>query len=390
MLELDMKHVMKYHASPNIPLSYDEAFALGVRAIAGCRGDALAQIQSIAGLSALHNKATYAWRWSKADQARHDHALPESAAEQIAGVCAAVFTHDMETSKFGYLTPNVSYAMDNCGMGGDMRLTANVSTIAAFIAAAAGIPMCKHGSPANADAGRHGSSDFISLLGINTMADRRAVERCVEECSFGYTEALNTNYKSIHLQTHSVALLPHMNDVIGPITNPLHRDVHRRRAFGVNHLIPPRVIAETYRILNKKGVTNLSHGLFFRGYAKNGSNDGMDEVSLCAAGTDVAELKDGDIMEYRLHASDFGVQAVDPEDISPPRGMSKGEFSRRILFGEVNGAAMQMVYANAAILFYLAERGISLRKCYAMAEDVHKSGKVIANLESIKQHLPAL
>jgi anthranilate phosphoribosyltransferase len=389
-----VKHFLKEHAGMNIPLAFDEAYDLGCYALEGCRGDQrksktkLAQIQSITVLSALHNKATYGWKSDGIALEHNGHKLPFNSAEQIAGVCAAIFEQDIGKSEFKYLKPNVPYAMDNCGMGGDLITTANVSTIAALIASAAGIPMCKHGSPANADAGRHGSSDFVSLLGINTKATRIQVQKCVEDESFGYTEALDTRYKLIHMQTHKVAMLPHMNDIIGPITNPLSPHIMTRRVLGVNHLINPRIIAEAYQILNKRGCTDMQYCLIVRGFAKTGRCEGMDEVSICESGTQVAELKDGVIKEYHLTASDFGLTPVSQASISPPNGMSKGEFSLAILKGEIGGPPLQMVLANTALLFYLAERSADLKECYNLAKTVYESGGAYRKALAVSKGLP--
>ena len=291
-------------------------------------------------------------------------------------------------SQFGFLEPKVSFATDNCGMGGDLTVTANVSTIAAFIAAAAGIPMCKHGSPANADKGRHGSSDFISMLGINTYAHKDEVERCVANENFGYTECLDVRYKKIHLQTHRIAQIPHMNDIIGPVTNPLDNSVMKRRVLGVNHLVSPRVVAEAYKILNERGVTNLKHGIFIRGFADSCRYEGMDELSICEGGTQIAELQFSTIREYYLNADDFGFKAVSSTAVSPPKGMSKGDFSLNILRGKIAGPPLQMVLANAALLFYLAECSQDLKDCYAMAEAVHRNGDAYGKMLAVRKRLP--
>jgi len=385
---MEIKHFLKDHAYQNIPLTFEEAYALGLYALEGCAGNQLAQIQSITTLSALHNHSTYAFQWNEVTEHHHGHRLPQNAAEQIAGVCAAVFQNDVAVSEFGFLKPNVTYAMDNCGMGGDLIVTANVSTIAALIASAAGIPMCKHGSPANADNGRHGSSDFVSLLGITTYAARNEVERCVELEGFGYTEALDVRYKRVHLQTHKIAMLPHMNDIIGPITNPLSTQLMSRRVLGVNHLVSPRIVAEAYHILNERKVTNLKHGIFVRGFADSDRYEGMDEVSICEGGTQVAELQNGSIREYHLNASDFGINPVSPMAISPPRGMSKGDFSLGILKGEISGPPLEMVLANAALLFYLAGHSQDLRECYAIAKDVHQNGGAYNKMLAVRKLLP--
>ncbi len=396
----EIKHLHTHHATQDIPINFEEAYVLGQYTLEGCPlsdeltiGQCKALLRSTATLTALHHRALYLRHTNgveqKCHQQRFGHRLPENAAEQIAGICAAVFDEDIAKSEFGFLEPKVPYAMDNCGMGGDLILTANVSTIAGLIAAAAGIPMCKHGSPGNATP--CGSSDFVSLLGINTCANENEVERCVEQECFGYTEALDVRYKRIHTQTHKFANLPHMNDIIGPITNPLSPRVLTRRVVGINHVIPPRIVAEAYQILNERAVTHLERGMFIRGFVSSDHYDhyeGMDEVSICEGGTQIAELRNGELREYKLHASDFGLTAVSAEAISPPSGMSKGEFSLGILKGEISGPPLQMVLANAAILFYLADRSQDLKECYKMAEAVHRKGAAYEKALAIRKRLP--
>lgn len=188
------------------------------------------------------------------------------------------------------------------------------------------------------------------------------------------------------IQTHQIAQLPHMNDIIGPITNPVNPKKVTRRVLGINHLIAPRIVAEAYKILNEKNITNLKHGLFVRGFADKSRYKGMDEISICHGGTQVAELKNGKIREYNLHANDFGLKAV-PVGLIIPRG-NKGEFSLKILKGEISGPPLQMILANAAVLFYLAGKSKSLKKCYKMAEEIHKSGKAYERMLAVRKMLP--
>jgi anthranilate phosphoribosyltransferase len=385
-IKIDIKHILKNHAYQNIPLTFDEAYNLGLYVLEGCKGNQLAQIQGIASLCALHTKATYSWEWNEKQEEVHGDKLPKDAAEQIAGICAAIFKNDIALSEFGFVDPNVPYAMDNCGMGGDITITANISTIAAFVAAAAGIPMCKHGSPANADNGKYGSSDFVSLVcGIDTYASKENVEKCVERFEFGYTEALDTRYKQIHTQTHKIAMLPHMNDIIGPITNPLNPQKLTKRVLGVNHLISPKIVAKAYLILNKEGVTNVQNGLFVRGFIDTERFEGMDEVSVCAGGTQVAELKNNVITEYDLFASDFGIETISRKAVSPIG--DKGQFSLKILRGDINGEQLSLVTANAAVLFYLAGKSDDLKECYKMAKIVLESGKPYKTMLSVRKML---
>ncbi|NTV22674.1 MAG: hypothetical protein HGB03_03915 [Candidatus Yonathbacteria bacterium] len=378
-MAIDIKHILKGHAYQNIPLTFEEAYALGEYAIKGCNGDTQAQIQSVIALSALHTKATYVWEKNPERLFFHDHRLPMNAAEQIAGICAAIFKSDIATSEYGTINTHIPLIMDNCGMGGDITPTANVSTIAALIASVAGIHMCKHGSPANADTGKHGSSDFMQMLGIETFPNRDALLYCLEKECFGYTEALDTRYKIIHKQTHSFANVPHMNDIIGPITNPV---VLTRRILGVNHLISPKIVAEAYAILNKKNITVVEKSFFIRGYSSQG---GMDELSICPQGSQVAILERDNITVEEITANDFGIQSVSSADISPPKGMSKGEFSKKILYGEITGPALEMVLANAALLMHLAQNShVSLPQCFDDARRIHASGELRGKVARVK------
>ena len=396
----DIKHILKNHAYQNLPLSYYEAYELGIFILNGCQKALMENlatqeteertrvlIQGISALCALHNVSTYRWKWNERDAKIHEHEIPQSAAEQVAGICAAVFQHDIAKSQYGFLQPKVASATDNCGMGGDLIVTANVSTIAAFIASAAGVIMCKHGSPANADKGRHGSSDFIAqICGINNLSSKEEVEKCVEKLGFGYTEACDTGYKCIHIQTHKIALLPHMNDIIGPITNPVDPKIMTKKILGMNHMIPPKVAAEVYQILNQREVTNLQHGFFVRGFVNNDRYEGIDEVSICEGGTEVAELRNGEIHEYYLNASDFGFSPISVEDIIPIG--SKGDYSMNILRGEINGSRIKIVLANAALLFKLAGISEDLKVCYEKAEEILRSGKAYEKMLAVQKMMP--
>ncbi len=384
MKDVVVKEILKQKLYQNIPLWYDEAYELGVMAVKACRKHARSKkrYQAVAVLSAMHNKATY-------NHVGDGKTTPLSAAEQIAGLCAAIFEEDIAKSPSGFIRPNVPLTMDNCGMGGDLVVTANVSTLAALIAASMGIPMCKHGSPANADGGRHGSSDFIELCGINPYMTRAQIEYAVEHYGFAYSEALDTNFKLIHLQTHRYAMVPHVNDLVGPITNPTHPSILRRRVIGVNHLVHPKVVADAYRIMNNKGVTKMEKVYVVRGKIKPSSNSGFDELSTCVGGNDIYLLNGDDVVKCDLDARSFGLPFASPASISPPNGMSKGEFSTRILHGEETGAARDMVLANAALLHMLSlDYFLSPETAYKEVRDMLDSGTVPNVVNNVRALAP--
>ena len=159
------------------------------------------------------------------------------------------------------------------------------------------------------------------------------------------------------------------------------------RIPGLNQLVPPRIAAEAYRVLNRRGITNLQHGFFVRGFADEHRLQGIDELSLCAGGTQVAELCDDEIREFKLSANDFSFLPVSAESISPPAGMTKGAFSLGILNREIAGPPLQMVLANASLLFILAGRAKHYRHGYELAEEVFASGEVLAKIGRLRSIL---
>ncbi|MBW2968205.1 hypothetical protein KY362_06995 [Candidatus Woesearchaeota archaeon] len=359
----DINQLLKKKGFMNIPLDFDEAYILGTFVLSTLVPELenlfplprdIRLRQSIAALVKFHDQALYSRRGSE---------------EQIAGICTAVFDYDIGTSEFGFVDPGVE-VIDNCGMGGDLVRTPNLSTIAALIAAAGGVKMLKHGSPGNTD--NVGSSDFLARSGVELFADKGLVEEGVKKLNFAYTEALDTRYKRIHLQTHEFSMLAHMNDIIGPITNPVQPGYMKKRIIGINHLLEPRVIAEAYDVLNRMGITDVRQGLFVRGFSDASRAGGIDEVSTTAGGTKVAELKEGVIRSYDLEPADFGLEPSSVEALDP--GDDKAGLSLRILQGKVYDARLDAVLANAAMLFYLAD-GTDLKQGVKKARELLKSGR---------------
>ena len=85
--------------------------------------------------------------------------------------------------------------------------------------------------------------------------------KSLQKTNFGYIEALDTRYKVIHVQTHHFSEIAHMNDIIGPMTNPVDPSKLTIKLIGTNQVLPPKVIANAYVILNKLGVTNVRNGM---------------------------------------------------------------------------------------------------------------------------------
>ncbi len=370
---MDFNKISKQYLKQNIPLPYDLAFNLGKEALRALTDEDPQSIAAcIALLVGLHTKATYGY---SGGGSHHSYDTPPDASEQIAGVCAAI----MEGMNDSFITTNQQIVVDNCGMGGDYLRTANVSTLSALIAASSGrVKVCKHGSPGNADAGRQGSSDFINELGINTFTSTENLNRSIDNCGFAYTEALDTRYKLIHQLSHTFVPLSHMNDIIGPITNPIVPHQHTHKIIGVNDLIHPSLLAKAYSILNKKSVTHLTRGIFLRGYGDD-SNTGMDELSLCAGGNDVTIFENGEFYPVHIDAFSFGLQPTLCSSITVPEGLTKGSFSTSILDKSSNNSdAINMVLANSALVFHLVDPQCGLKEAFRIAECQYYSHDLVS------------
>lgn len=376
---MEIKKLLKEKAYQNIPLSFEEAYDLAAYTIEGCLGNDLAQIQSVAALCALHNKATY----------RHKNAYL-----QIAGISAGIIDFDIKKSASKFVKPNVPYVVDNCGMGGDHFVTANVSTLAGLTASSLGVYMCKHGSPANADQGRHGSSDFIKICGIPSILPKSVIEKMIESHRFGYVEALDTEFKLIHQQTHNFAKLPHMNDLIGPLTHPVDPQLLKYKIIGINHLVPLNAVIKALQLLNEKGYTFFKNAIALRGSVGMTIRDGIDELSITKWGTAISELSEDGIKSYRIDSSDFGIKPVNKSFLAPPKDMNKADFSLSILNNEAQPESIYMIAASSALILKMVGEVKSLKEGFQVSYEQIRSGRVASYLtelrNSISEYHPSL
>lgn len=342
-------------------------------------------------------------------------------ATEIAGSCAAVFDFDIPK----YLNPNVEYVIDNCGMGGDRLFTSNLSTVALFaVSGYKGIKTCKHGSPGNTDSA--GSSDFavhlikeiakeeglesklldkkngvFDEIGFLTKVTPEKMSGIIEKTGFGYTEAVDTNYKTIHVLTQFLGHIAHINDIIGPITAPVNPQKMTKRIVGVNHLVDTKTAAEAYEILNKKGVTNVQSAYIIRGGGEfQGRGLGMDEFTNLGP-TEITEIQNGVVKEtYSVTPEDFGLKTYTPkgaipykgrlvvEGISPgyevlaanggklPAGEKLSDYkkvmSTQLLKDELSGPARDLQLMNIAPMLVLCGVASSLEKATETADQLLK------------------
>ncbi|MEO2180769.1 MAG: anthranilate phosphoribosyltransferase, partial [bacterium] len=171
--------------------------------------------------------------------------------------------------------------VDTCGTGGSGANKFNVSTASAFVAAAAGVRVAKHGN--RAASSKSGSADLLEAAGANIMLSSDQVARCIDSVGVGFLFALNHHAAMKHaIGPRKEMAVRTVFNMLGPLTNPAGA---KRQLLGVYDRALVRPVAEVLRALGSVHVMVVH------------SADGLDEISI-AAETAVAELKSGDIAEY--------------------------------------------------------------------------------------------
>src|SRR6187399_1325601 len=184
--------------------------------------------------------------------------------------------------------------IDIVGTGGDAAHTFNVSTTAAFVAAAAGAKVAKHGN--RAVSSRSGSADVLEALGANLVLTPEQIATCVEKIGIGFMFAPAHHPAMKHAAPVRKELgVRTIFNILGPLTNPAGA---KNQMLGVFH---PDLVGIQVRVLQRLGSKRVltAYGL-----------EGLDEISISGP-TLVGELANGEIREYELHPSQFGLELYD-------------------------------------------------------------------------------
>ncbi|MCC4249881.1 MULTISPECIES: anthranilate phosphoribosyltransferase [Microbacterium] len=219
--------------------------------------------------------------------------------------------------------------LDIVGTGGDRYGTVNVSTMAAVVAAASGVPVVKHGNRAASSAS--GSSDVLSSLGIALTLDPQAVADTLERTgiTFAFAAAFHPGFRHA-AATRSELGVPTVFNFLGPLCNPARAEAN---AVGVAHLDRVPLITGVFRT---RGAT----ALVFRG------DDGLDELTTTGHSR-LWEISRGDVHEHDLDPRDLGIPLADIDDLLGGTPAHNAEVVRRTLAGET-GAVRDIVLLNAA------------------------------------------
>ncbi|OHB68976.1 MAG: anthranilate phosphoribosyltransferase [Planctomycetes bacterium RBG_13_63_9] len=246
--------------------------------------------------------------------------------------------------------------IDVVGTGGDGSGTFNISTSAALVTAAAGVPVAKHGN--RAVTSRSGSSDVLAALGVNIEADIERVEACLEELGICFCFAPLYHRAMKHVAPVRQKLgTPTIFNILGPLVNPAGAPF---QLLGVGRPGLRPLLAEAIAMLGTRR-TLVVHGA-----------DGLDEVSL-GERTAVSEVSGGTLREFQWTAVDFGLQPAGMETMLVEGPQQSAEVVLGILGGRT-GPPRDIVVVNAAAALWTVGRSDSPIECARLAAEAIDSG----------------
>lgn len=317
-------------------LTYDEAYTVMNEIMSG----ETTPTQNAAFLAALSTKSTKA-----------------ETTDEIAGCAAAMREHALTVDAGSMDTFEI------VGTGGDNAHSFNISTTSAFVAAAAGMKVSKHGN--RAASSKSGTADCLEALGVNIDQDP---EKCVELLKetgicFFFAQKYHTSMKYVGAIRKELGFRTVFN-ILGPLTNPVHP---KRQLLGVydESLVEPLA-----RVLYSLGV---KRGMVVFGREK------LDEISAVGP-TMVCEFHDGEYYTYDIKPEDFGLTSCKPEDLVGGTPEENAQITRDILSGKEMGPKRNTVLLNAGAALYVGEKAESLTDGVRLAAEIIDSGKALEKL----------
>jgi anthranilate phosphoribosyltransferase len=260
--------------------------------------------------------------------------------------------------------------VDTCGTGGDASGTFNISTVVAFVVAAAGVRVAKHGN--RSISSRCGSADVLEQLGVQIELPPESIARCIEEVGIGFLFAPAIHAATRHatparreLKTRTVF------NLLGPLTNPARASA---QVVGVYDASVTRPMAEA---LGELGVR--------RAFVVHGA-DGLDEISLSGK-THVSEIRMGELRNYDVTPEDFGLRSAPLEAIRGGDAQQNAEIVHKILGRSLlyrnHGPHREIVLANASAALIAAGRAHDFKDGVRLAAESIDSGAARERLDAL-------
>ncbi len=255
--------------------------------------------------------------------------------------------------------------VDTCGTGGDKAHTFNISTAAAFVAAAAGAKVAKHGG--RSVSSQSGSADVLETLGVNVNLTAAQVAESIRQVGLGFMFAPNHHPAMKYAAPVRKELgMRTILNILGPLTNPAGAP---NQVMGVFH---GDLVGIQARVLKELGSTHVMvvHG-----------EDGLDEISL-GGPTLVAELKRGFITEFKIEPRQFGMDTASIESLMAADKDDSAKMVRAALDNQA-GPARDIVMLNAGAAIYVSGIASDLWGGVAKAREVIESGQARTKLDQL-------
>jgi anthranilate phosphoribosyltransferase len=263
---------------------------------------------------------------------------------------------------------DLDHVVDVVGTGGAPSRRAhalNVSTMACFVVAGAGVPVCKHGN--RKASSTSGAFDLLEALGIPVELDGPAVARCVAEAGIGFCFARTFHPAMRHVAgVRSELGVPTVFNLLGPLAHPAGV---RRQVIGVSD---PALAPLVMGVLRQRGAPRamVVHG-----------HDGVDELTTTGAST-VLELRDGEVRSYEVSPADLGIEVAGVDAVRGGDAATNAGLARSVLAGEP-GPYRDIVALNAAAGLVVAGRVDELADGLALARSSIDEGAAAAALERL-------
>ncbi len=318
-------------------LTYDEAYTVMNEIMNG----ETSQVQNAAYLAALSTKSAKAEtidEISGSAAAMRDHALK--------------IEHDMDV-------------LEIVGTGGDHAGSINISTTAAFLIAAAGIKVAKHGN--RAASSKSGAADCLEALGINISLAPETCVKLLKEINicFLFAQKYHASMKYVGAVRKELGIRTVFN-ILGPLTNPAHPTTMLLGVYD-EYLLDPLA-----QVLMSLGV---KRGMVIYG------QDCLDEISLSAP-TSVCEFQNGWFKRYVIQPEDFGFTRCKKDDIKGGTPEENAAITRAILSGKEQGPKRDIVLLNAGAAIYLGGKAASIADGIDVARALIESGAGLAKVDA--------
>lgn len=268
--------------------------------------------------------------------------------------------------KANTIAPKVDKHVDLVGTGGDCTYSFNISTTSAFVVAAAGLPVAKHGN--RSISSKSGAGDVLEALGVNISADPDVVSRCVETVGIGFMFAphFNPAMKYVGKVRKELGFRTVFN-TLGPLSNP-----SRAKAMVVG--VYDKNLTET--IANAMMNMGVERALVVSG------NDNMDEITLTGA-TTISEIKDNTVNTYTVTPEQFGFETVELKELQGGDGKVNAQITNDILSGKEKGAKRNIVLLNAGATLYAGGMCSSIEEGIKLAQKTIDSGKAASIIDAL-------